>query len=110
MLPTSQWRHAIYSQWTFVGLAIICLASIPETPRWYASKGKHDQARKVMKKIYAGVPGHDLDHEYAIVLKEIDDGKILANSQNGVTVLDCFRGSNLASTFLCVLDSNMQLN
>ena len=102
MLPISQWRHAVYSQWVFIGLAIICLVSIPETPRWYASKGEHDKARKVMKKIYGGVVGYDLDHEYAIVQKEIDDGKILANSQQGVSVLDCFRGSNLVSIKLPV--------
>ena len=54
-----------------------------------------------MKKIYGGVPGLDLDHEYGVVLKEIDDGKVLANSQEGVSVLDCFRGSNLVSFPVC---------
>ncbi|CAG9984749.1 unnamed protein product [Clonostachys byssicola] len=109
MLPVSQWRHAVYSQWTFTGLAIICLILIPETPGWYAGKGRHEKAKTVMKKLYRGVPGYDLDHEYSIILKEIEDGKILANSQSGVSVLDCFRGTNLRRTIVSLVPFNNQL-
>ncbi len=98
-MPTEKWRNAIYSQWTFVGLAIFCLLLIPETPRFYAQKGKHDQAKLIMKKIYKGIPNFDLDHEYSIVLKEIEDGKLLLDKQKDVTILDCFRGTNLVGSF-----------
>jgi MFS transporter, SP family, general alpha glucoside:H+ symporter len=98
-LPIDHWRHAVYSQWFFVGLAIICLTLIPETPRFYAQRGNHEQAKRVMKKIYDGVPNYNLEHEYSIILKEIADGKVLTKSQEGVSVLDCFRGTNLVSLY-----------
>lgn len=96
-LDIDQWRHAVYSQWPFVGMAIICLLLMPETPRFYAQRGRHDKAKKTMQKIYRGVPNFDIEHEYSIILKEIEDGKLLTQSQKGVTVLDCFRGTNLVS-------------
>lgn len=100
-LPESQWRHAVYSQWVFIGIALIILPCIPETPRFYAQRGKHEKARKVLKQVYGNVPGYDLEHEYGIILKEIEDGKLLARNQESVTLLDCFRGTNLVS--LCRL-------
>ncbi|KAL1907773.1 hypothetical protein Sste5344_006400 [Sporothrix stenoceras] len=108
-MPTDKWRHAVYSQWPFVGLALICLLLIPETPRFYAQRGKHEQAKKVMARIYAGVPDYDLEHEYAIVLKEIEDGKVLLNKQRKVSVLDCFRGTNLRRTIVSLVPYNNQL-
>lgn len=87
----------MYSQWVFIGLALIILPIIPETPRFYAQRGKHEKARKVLKKIYGSVPNYDLEHEYGIILKEIEDGKLIAKNQEAVTLLDCFRGTNLVS-------------
>ncbi|CAK7243333.1 MAG: hypothetical protein STHCBS139747_004851 [Sporothrix thermara] len=108
-MPSNQWRHAVYSQWIFVGLALICLVLIPETPRFYAQRGKHEKAKKVMAQIYKGVPDWDLEHEYAIVLKEIEDGKLLLDKQRGVSVLDCFRGTNLRRTIVSLVPYNNQL-
>lgn len=98
-MPIDKWRHAVYSMWFFVGAAVIVLLLIPETPRFYAQRGNHEKAKKVMKQIYGNVPNYDLEHEYSIILKEIEDGKVLANNQKGVTVMDCFRGTNLVSLF-----------
>lgn len=96
-MPTDQWRHAVYSMWVFLGVAFIVLIFIPESPRYYAIKGKHDLARKAMEKIYGGVAGYDTEHEYAIILKEIEDGRILIKKQKDANLLDCFRGTNLVS-------------
>ncbi|CAK7234725.1 hypothetical protein SBRCBS47491_009046 [Sporothrix bragantina] len=108
-LPQSQWRHAVYSQWVFVGLAIICLVFLPESPRFYAQRGNHEKAKKTMARIYKGVPDWDLEHEYSIVLKEIEDGKVLLDKQRGVSVLDCFRGTNLRRTIVSLVPYNNQL-
>ena len=83
--------------WFFVGLAVIVLLIIPETPRFLAQRGKHEKAKKVMKQIYGTVPNYDLEHEYSIILKEIEDGRVLADSGRELSVLDCFRGTNLVS-------------
>lgn len=96
-MPIDQWRHAVYSMWFFVGVAIIVLLVIPETPRFYAQRGNHEKAKKIMKQIYSTVPNFDLEHEYSIIIKEIEDGQVLAAKQENITVLDCFRGTNLVS-------------
>ncbi|OAA66499.1 Sugar/inositol transporter [Niveomyces insectorum RCEF 264] len=108
-LPVGQWRHAVYSQWPFVGLALLCLLLIPETPRFYAQRGNHERAKKVMKQVYSGVPDYDIEHEYAIILKEIEDGKVLINSQKDVSLLDCFRGTNLRRTIVSLVPYNNQI-
>ncbi|RSH93597.1 hypothetical protein EHS25_006242 [Saitozyma podzolica] len=108
-LPSDKWRNAVYSQWVFVGLAIIVLLLIPETPRFYALKGDHEKAKQILLKVNSSVPNYDLEHEYAIILKEIEDGRILAAKQSGVTVLDCFRGTNLRRTIVAIVPFNNQL-
>ena len=108
-MPVDKWRHAVYSMWFFVGAAIIVLLLIPETPRFHAQRGNHEKAKKIMKQIYGNVPNYDLEHEYSIILKEIDDGKVLANNQKGVTVMDCFRGTNLVSSLSSCDEANSNL-
>ncbi|KAH8898754.1 general substrate transporter [Thozetella sp. PMI_491] len=108
-MPVDQWRHAVYSMWFFVGLAIIVLVLIPESPRFYAQRGNHEKAKKIMTKIYGNVPNYDLEHEYSIVLKEIEDGKVLAHNEKSVSVLDCFRGTNLRRTIVSLVPFNNQL-
>lgn len=98
-MPSDKWRHAIYSMWPFVGLAVIVLVLIPETPRFHAQRGNHNKAKEIMKKIYSTVPNYDVEHEYSIIMKEIEDGRILADNQKGVSVWDCFRGTNLVSLY-----------
>lgn len=83
--------------WFFVGLAVIVLLLIPETPRFYALRGKHEKAKKTLLRINGRVKDYDLEHEYAIIMKEIEDGKILSAKQKQVTLLDCFKGTNLVS-------------
>lgn len=83
--------------WPFVGLATIVLLLIPESPRFHAQPGNHEKAKKIRKQVYKTIPNYDVEHEYSIILKEIEDGKVLAKNQKGVTVLDCFRGTNLVS-------------
>lgn len=96
-MPVGRWRNAVYSMWFFVGLAIIVLLLIPETPRFLAQRGNHEKAKKVMMQIYGTVPDYNLEHEYSIILKEIEDGRVLAENGKELSVLDCFRGTNLVS-------------
>lgn len=83
--------------WVFLGLAFIVLLFVPESPRFYAVKGQHDKARQAMRRVYRGVHDYDIEHEYGIILQEIEDGKVLTNKQKDMTLLDCFRGTNLVS-------------
>jgi hypothetical protein len=90
-----KWRNAIYSMWAFIGLAAIVLIFIPESPRFYCARGNHEKGKKTLQWINGGVSGYDVDHEYLIIQKEIEDGRVMADRQKEVTLLDCFRGTNL---------------
>lgn len=99
-LPIGKWRNAIYSMWAFIGLAAIVLCFIPESPRFYCARGDHVKGKKVLQWINGGVSGYDVDHEYMIIQKEIEDGRVMADRQKEVTLLDCFRGTNLVRGLL----------
>jgi hypothetical protein len=40
---------------------------------WYARKGQHEKARKAILRLVGKVEGYDLDHEYRVLLQEIDE-------------------------------------
>lgn len=96
-MPTDKWRHAVYSMFFFLGCAFCILIFLPESPRFYASRGNHEKGLRTLKRINGSVPGYDAEHEYGIILKELEDGKILLDKQKKANVLDCFRGTNLVS-------------
>lgn len=83
--------------WVFLGIAFIVLFFVPESPRFYAIRGKHEIAKKKMYTIFGGIEGYDVEYEYQIILKEIEDGKALTKKQSDANLLDCFRGTNLVS-------------
>jgi hypothetical protein len=86
--------------WVFLGLAAIVLIFIPESPRYYAVKGMEAQCKKTLMSINGSVPGYDVEHEYSIIAKEIEDGRRLADRANEASVWDCFRGTNLVSKLI----------
>ncbi|RSH84102.1 hypothetical protein EHS25_005347 [Saitozyma podzolica] len=99
-MPSSQWRHAIYSEWVFIGIALIIWVFLPESPRWYCQKGKHEQAKKILQRVNGGVEGYDLETEYAILVQEVEDGHRLAVRSSGTSFFDLFRGTNLRRTLI----------
>lgn len=44
---------------------------MPETPWYYARKEQADKAKKVLTRIYKGVPDYDVDREYNAMILEI---------------------------------------
>lgn len=49
---------------------------------WYARNGKHEQAKKSLAKLVGKVEGYDLDHEYRVLLQEIEESAA-ANQKAG---------------------------
>ncbi|WWC89878.1 uncharacterized protein L201_004806 [Kwoniella dendrophila CBS 6074] len=52
--------NAIYSEFVFLGLWIISLIFLPETPWFYARKEDELKAKKVLSRIYKNVDGYDI--------------------------------------------------
>jgi SP family general alpha glucoside:H+ symporter-like MFS transporter len=46
-----------------IGVTGVIFAFIPETPWWLASKGKLEEAAKVLKICNGHVPGYDIDEQ-----------------------------------------------
>lgn len=70
---------------------------LPESPRWYAERGKIDLAKKSMRRINGNVANYDLEHEFAVIMQEIEEGKKLSDSTKSVNLLSTIRGTNLVS-------------
>lgn len=67
---------------------------LPESPRWYAERGRHELAKKSLRRINGTVAGYDLEHEYAVILQEIEEGKKLSDNTKSVNLFSVFRGTN----------------
>ncbi len=67
-----QFRRIFYSEFTIVGLWLVPLLVVPESPVWLASKGRHERGKKALAHLVGSVEGFDLDHEYAVIVDEIE--------------------------------------
>ena len=93
-----KWRRAVYSEWVMVGAFALCLPWMRETPWYYARKGLDDRARRTMSRIYSGVKGYDVEHEYNLVKIQIELEKSHRKSQQDAAIKEVFQGTNLRRT------------
>ncbi|KNB20691.1 hypothetical protein FOXG_17554 [Fusarium oxysporum f. sp. lycopersici 4287] len=75
-------RHIFYSEFVFTGLWLFPMLYLPETPSWYASKGRHDEGKKALKRLVGNVEGYDIDREYSVIQYEMDESSATAKSGN----------------------------
>ncbi|KAF4334038.1 general substrate transporter [Fusarium beomiforme] len=75
-------RHIFYSEFVFTGLWLFPMLYLPETPSWYASKGRHEEGKKALKRLVGNVPGYDVDREYSVIQYEMEESSALAKSGN----------------------------
>ncbi|TYJ58911.1 hypothetical protein B9479_000344 [Cryptococcus floricola] len=102
------WKKAIYSEWIFMGLWIIALPFLPESPWFYARNENENSAKAVMARIYKGVEDYDVDREYTAMQVEIQHEKENAESNSQVAIKDIFRGTNFWRTMASVFGLVMQ--
>ncbi|GFZ43381.1 hypothetical protein JCM24511_01101 [Saitozyma sp. JCM 24511] len=101
------WLRAVYTQWIFIGLWIIGMVFLPESPWHLARQKKVEQAKKSMKRIYGHVAGYDVEREFLVLATEIEHAEFIREEMQGHKIVEIFRGVNLrrtlASTFPIVL-------
>ncbi|OKL61225.1 hypothetical protein UA08_03351 [Talaromyces atroroseus] len=87
-------RDAIYTQWAMVGMSVIIFLFIPESPWWLVSKGKKDEAIKVLQKYFGKIPGYNVQEKIEVMEATIEEERRTAkqNSQEGMWAI--FRGRN----------------
>ncbi|KAH7258754.1 hypothetical protein MRS44_009735 [Fusarium solani] len=71
-------RHIFYSEFVFTGLWLFPMLYLPESPAWYASKGRDDEGKKALRKLVGNVEGYDFDHEYSVFRYEFVESLSMA--------------------------------
>jgi hypothetical protein len=89
------WKTVILTQWSQVGLmGIIYLLILPETPWWCARKGRTEQGKGILRKLYGKIPGYDVDVEYAVISDTVAREVALAKKNAEVAWSAIFKGVN----------------
>lgn len=52
----------------------------PHSPVWYCTKGRHDEAKKALRRLVGNVDGYDLNHEYSVIQYDTRKSKELAEA------------------------------
>jgi MFS family permease len=88
---TDQWayRLSILIQAVIPIFFLVACFFLPESPRWLLSKGRSEEARRVlmMLRTGAGASAEEIDVEIQLIMAAEDDNK----AQFGSSWLDCFR-------------------
>ena len=85
---------------------------------YYASRGLHEQGRKTLQRVNGGIPGYDVELEYAVVVNTIEEERRERSDEDNISLTDvrgllrsyadCFRGVNLKRTLAASLPLVMQ--
>jgi MFS family permease len=74
----------IYTQWAMIGLMIMIYLAIPESPAWYAGKGKEEAAKKSLLWLNRGVENYNVEHQYKLLLITVEHERAVALEQRSV--------------------------
>lgn len=88
------WRNVFFSEFVFVGIFIPALVFCPESPWFYAFKGKEEHAKRSLLKLNRGVEGYDVEYEYQVVRADTEKVKALREAGNSQSWWTLFRGTD----------------
>jgi sugar porter (SP) family MFS transporter len=88
-------RTPIYTQWAMIGVAGVIFLLVPETPWWLVSKGKTQQAEKVLKTCNGSVPGYDIQDQINVMCATVEHERVLAERNQEQGMWAVFKGRNL---------------
>ncbi|KAG8628291.1 hypothetical protein KVT40_004164 [Elsinoe batatas] len=91
--PTN-WLTPIYTQWSQIGLMLLIYIFLPESPAWCITRGKTEQAKKVLATLNRGVPGYDVDEQVRLLTIAVQHEADLAAEQRNEKWYAIFKGTN----------------
>ncbi|RSH81844.1 uncharacterized protein EHS24_008039 [Apiotrichum porosum] len=103
-----KWRRAVYSQWVFIGIWMIIMVILPESPWYWAGKQNVAQAKASLRRLYGNIPGYDVDREYAVMEKEIAHSKAIHAEGKLPRFAEIFKGVNLRRTLASMMPIMLQ--
>ncbi|KIV83335.1 hypothetical protein PV11_05369 [Exophiala sideris] len=98
------YRIAFVSGYGFLGLAVLILPFMPESPWWLVSHGKPEKAMETLRRI-----GYSSSSDAENMIAEIK--RVLAKTEeetSGATYIECFRRSNLRRTIIAAMPLTIQ--
>jgi sugar porter (SP) family MFS transporter len=106
-------RLSFYGQFVFAAVFIPSLVFAPESPWWYARRGREVDAKRSLTRLYGNVASYDVDVEYTLMMNSIQEEQASVQAQSGgqpewKLYLDCFRGVNLRRTFVSMIPISTQ--
>ncbi|KAJ3278938.1 High-affinity glucose transporter rgt2 [Rhizoclosmatium sp. JEL0117] len=104
-LNFTQWRLALGMQVVPALLLVLLVSFIPESPRWLAEKGLHEQAVQVISKLRGLDVNH---HEVVAEMKEIQDGVDFDKNLGDSSWAEMFRGSIGKRTIIAIVNQSLQ--
>jgi sugar porter (SP) family MFS transporter len=90
------WKSLICAQWGFSAVALIGQIFIPESPVYLVRKGKINQARSVLTRLYSDP--HDAEGHLERIKMTLEE----AETQKTTAYIECFRGTNLRRTLIAM--------
>ncbi|KAH6988182.1 general substrate transporter [Ilyonectria sp. MPI-CAGE-AT-0026] len=91
------WKSLICAQWGFAAVALVGHIFMPESPVYLVQKGKMEDARKVLRRLYSDP--EDAEGHLERIKLTLD----AAETHNSGSYLDCFRGTNLRRTMIAIM-------
>ena len=95
------WHKPLYVVWPMAAIMLVAILIIPESPWFYARRGKKEAACKSLIRLYGDIPGYNVEEEYNVILRTLAYEKRALNLGEGQeSWLDLFRGGNLKRTIV----------
>jgi SP family general alpha glucoside:H+ symporter-like MFS transporter len=88
-------RNMIYTQFAMIGLSAVIFFFLPESPWWLVSKGKNEQAKKILASKFSNVPQYDVETEFAIIEATIENQREFDKASKSEGSLAMLKGLNL---------------
>ncbi|WYZ43705.1 hypothetical protein EsH8_VII_000141 [Colletotrichum jinshuiense] len=86
--------NPIYTQWAQIGLMLLIYIFLPESPAWCVNRGNEVRAKKCLVWLNRGVPGFDLERQYAALLMTYEHERAVAAEQKREKWHAIFRGTD----------------
>ncbi|KXJ89300.1 general substrate transporter [Microdochium bolleyi] len=101
-------RRIFYSEFVFTGLWFLCMLWLPESPAWYASKGRDEDGKKALRRLIGKVEGYDFDHEYAVIRYDYEQSKAKRGAEQSDWSAIFKNKNNLKRAFVSAIPFSMQ--
>ncbi|KAF7586541.1 hypothetical protein BBP40_008696 [Aspergillus hancockii] len=98
----------VYTQWAQIGLMILIYIMVPESPAWCVDAGKMDRARKVLRQLYRGVPGYNLEQQLEVLSLAVEHERAIAAEQRREKWYSIFRGTDGFRTLITLWTNTAQ--